>query len=55
MVAPVVRVMAEDPRVTFTFTASEEPARLSRIYEHAPADTPLITPARAALRRCPVL
>jgi hypothetical protein len=51
MVAPVVRAMACDPRVTFAFTASEEPRRLAEIYEQAPPGTRLIGPARAALSK----
>jgi CDP-Glycerol:Poly(glycerophosphate) glycerophosphotransferase len=35
MVAPVYRAMAADPRVTFFFTASEEPNRLRDIYHEA--------------------
>src|SRR3954470_2809764 len=35
MVAPMYRVMAADPRVTFHFTASEDPARLQDIYREA--------------------
>jgi hypothetical protein len=35
MVAPMYRVMAADPRVTFYFTASEEPERLRDIYREA--------------------
>jgi hypothetical protein len=31
MVAPIYRALAADPRVTFSFTASEEPARLRDI------------------------
>jgi hypothetical protein len=51
MVAPVARAMACDPRVTFAFTASEEPRRLADIYEQAPPGTHLIGPARAALSK----
>lgn len=52
MVAPVYRAMAEDPRVAFYFTASEEPARIRSIYKEAAAEgVRLIHPARAALMR----
>jgi hypothetical protein len=51
MVAPVVRAMAPDARVTFSFTASEEPRRLREIYSTAPAGTRLISPGAAALCR----
>jgi hypothetical protein len=36
MVAPVYRAMQADPRVEYSFTASEEPARLAEIYHEAP-------------------
>lgn len=51
MVAPVVRAMAADRRVSFSFTASEEPARLAEIYRHAAPGTSLIGPGRAAFFR----
>jgi CDP-glycerol glycerophosphotransferase (TagB/SpsB family) len=51
MIAPVHRAMADDPRVEFWFTASEEPARLKDIYVHAPAGVALIHPSRAALMK----
>ena len=51
MVAPVVRAMSADPRVRFSFTASEEPHRLETIYKDAPAGTRLIGPRRAALHK----
>ena len=50
MVAPVVRAMAQDPRVRFFFTASEEPGRLAQIYREAP-DVTTIHPLRAALMK----
>ena len=37
MVAPVYRAMANDPRVSFFFTASEDPHRLHDIYREAVA------------------
>ena len=40
MVAPVYRAMAADPRVSFFFTASEEPGRLHDIYREARATRP---------------
>lgn len=51
MVAPVVRAMAPDERVTFSFTASEEPRRLLEIYRTAAAGTRLVSPRAAALCR----
>lgn len=50
MVAPVHRAMAADPRVSFYFTASEEPHRLQAIYHECPG-LHLIPPARARLMR----
>jgi CDP-glycerol glycerophosphotransferase (TagB/SpsB family) len=50
MVAPVVRAMERDSRVDFSFTASEEPARMARIYHEAP-DVRTIHPRRAALMK----
>ena len=50
MVAPVVRAMARDPRVEFSFTASEEPGRMAAIYREA-AGVRTIHPARAALMK----
>jgi CDP-glycerol glycerophosphotransferase (TagB/SpsB family) len=50
MVAPVHRAMAADPRVSFYFTASEEPHRLREIYQECPGLT-LIHPARARRMR----
>jgi hypothetical protein len=35
MVAPTFRAMAPDPRVAFYFTATEEPAKMARIYREA--------------------
>jgi CDP-glycerol glycerophosphotransferase (TagB/SpsB family) len=50
MVAPVYRALAADPRVSFFFTASEEPHRLRDIYREAPGAA-TVTPARARLMR----
>jgi CDP-glycerol:poly(glycerophosphate) glycerophosphotransferase len=50
VVAPVHRAMAADPRVSFYFTASEEPNRLRDIYREA-AGLQLITPAAARRMR----
>ena len=50
MIAPMHRAMAADPRVSFFFTASEEPERLREIYREAPG-IPLITPAAARWMR----
>jgi hypothetical protein len=51
MVAPVARAMAVDDRVRFSFTASEEPSSLRRIYKHAPPGVRLVGPRRAAFSR----
>jgi CDP-glycerol glycerophosphotransferase (TagB/SpsB family) len=48
MVAPVVNAMAADDRVSFFFTASEEPHRLREIYSQA-GGVRLMHPSRAAL------
>ncbi len=50
MVAPVHRAMAADPRVSFYFTASEEPQRLRDIYRDAPG-VRLVAPAAARRMR----
>ena len=50
IVAPMCRAMAADPRVSFHFTASEEPHRLRDIYREAP-DVHLVHPARAKFTR----
>jgi hypothetical protein len=50
MVAPLHRAMAADPRVSFYFTASEEPNRLRDIYREAPGIR-LITSAAAQRKR----
>lgn len=51
MVRPVVKAMADDPRVEFAFTASDEPHRLSEIYKEAPPTHRPITPTRAAFMK----
>lgn len=48
--APVLRAMAADPRVRFSFTASNEPARLGEIYREANGIR-RISPRRAAFER----
>lgn len=50
VVAPAVRAMAADARVSFYFTASEEPNRLRDIYPEAPG-VELIAPAAAQRMR----
>jgi hypothetical protein len=50
LVAPVFDAMAGDPRVSFYFTASDEPRRMRDIYREA-RGIRLIHPARAALMR----
>jgi CDP-Glycerol:Poly(glycerophosphate) glycerophosphotransferase len=50
IVAPMYRAMAADPRVSFYFTASEEPQRLRDIYREAPG-VALIHPSAARRMR----
>jgi CDP-glycerol glycerophosphotransferase (TagB/SpsB family) len=50
MVAPLYRAMAVDPRVSFFFTASEEPHRLRDIYHEAP-DVTIVSPRHARFMR----
>jgi hypothetical protein len=50
MVAPVFRAMERDPRVSFHFTATEEPDRMTAIYREAPG-VRLIHPKRAAFMK----
>jgi CDP-glycerol glycerophosphotransferase (TagB/SpsB family) len=50
MVAPVVRALEPDPRVEIFFTASEEPRKMSWIYQEAP-QARLIHPSRATLMK----
>lgn len=51
IIAPIHRAMRPDPRVTFYFTASEEPRRSAEIYQDAGADAQMVTPSRAALMK----
>jgi hypothetical protein len=51
MVAPLVRAMSADSRVSFFFTASEEPERLRDIYREAPAGTHLLSSSAASRMR----
>lgn len=51
MVAPLVRAMSADPRVSFFFTASEEPDRLRDIYREAPRGTHLLASSAASSMR----
>jgi hypothetical protein len=51
MVAPIVRALSSDDRIQFSCTASEEPDRLTDIYQHAPATVTRISPRRAALTK----
>jgi CDP-glycerol glycerophosphotransferase (TagB/SpsB family) len=51
MFAPVHRAMAADPRVRFSFIASDEPREASRIFRDAGPGADLIGPTRAALTR----
>lgn len=50
MIAPIHRAMATDPRVSFQFTASEEPHRMREIYQDFPG-LHLIHPDRARRMR----
>lgn len=50
IVAPMYRAMAADPRVSFYFTASEEPQRTREIYREAP-DVRMIHPSAAQRMR----
>ena len=50
IVAPMYRAMAADPRVSFYFTASEEPERMRDIYREAP-DVQVIHPSAAQRMR----
>jgi hypothetical protein len=50
MIAPVFRAMAADPRLSFSFTASEDPDRLRDIYREAP-DVSIVAPSRARFMR----
>ena len=50
IVAPIYRAMAADPRVSFYFTASEEPERMRDIYREAP-DVQVIHPSAAQRMR----
>jgi CDP-glycerol glycerophosphotransferase (TagB/SpsB family) len=51
MFAPVHRAMAGDPRVRFSFIASEEPREAARIFRDAGPEVDLVGPARAALNK----
>ncbi len=50
MVEPIVRALADDPRVEVAFTASEEPARLDAIYPDPACRGRLVHPRVAALQ-----
>jgi len=51
MFAPVHTAMASDPRVDFSFVASEEPRRAAEIFRHAGANARVIGPRRAAFEQ----
>jgi len=51
MFAPVHRTMAADPRVRFSFIASDEPRAAARIFRDAGPGAELVGPTRAALTR----
>lgn len=50
VMAPVCNAM-RDPRVTFCFTASEQPAASKEIYSEAGDDINIVSPTRAALMK----
>jgi hypothetical protein len=50
MVAPIYRAMSADPRLAFSFTASEDPHLLADIYHEAPGVT-LVPAGRARFMR----
>ncbi len=51
IMAPIHKAMRPDPRVTFYFTASEEPKRSAEIYREAGSEARIISPSRAALMK----
>ncbi len=51
MFAPVHAAMATDPRIAFSFIASEEPAKAQQIFAGAVAAASIVGPARAALMK----
>jgi CDP-glycerol glycerophosphotransferase (TagB/SpsB family) len=51
MFAPVHRAMADDPRVQFSFIASEEPNRARSIFRDAGAGAHIVSPLRAAMTK----
>jgi hypothetical protein len=51
MFAPVHAAMRTDPRVQFSFIASEEPRRVREIYRDAPGGTRLVGRMRAAMMK----
>lgn len=51
IIAPIHRAMQADPRVTFFFTSSEDPARNAEVYREAGPSARTISPARAALMK----
>jgi hypothetical protein len=51
MFAPVHRAMRDDPRIRFSFIASEEPWRAADIFDEAGPGADLISPLRAALTK----
>lgn len=50
VIAPIYRAL-EDPRVTFLFTASEQPTAVRSIYGELGDDVKIVSPARAALMK----
>lgn len=51
IVAPICRAMRDDPRVRFSYTASEQPSAASEIYREVCDDAEIINPTRASLMK----
>jgi CDP-glycerol glycerophosphotransferase (TagB/SpsB family) len=51
IIAPIHRSMQADPRISFFFTSSEDPARNAEVYREAGKSAQTISPARAALMK----
>jgi CDP-glycerol glycerophosphotransferase (TagB/SpsB family) len=51
IIAPIHRAMLQDPRITFFFTSSEDPARNAEVYREAGHAAQTISPTRAALMK----
>src|SRR5581483_6923144 len=51
VVSPIYKALRNDPRISFWFTASEQPARAEQIYSESRDKLDVISPKRAALNR----